>query len=88
MTGPVIHITRTRYAAMLVAWCDGCNTVYPIWDDPEELAHPCYTECDRCAGEGGPPSHYDDETGRWHHYVCGQCGGSGTIPRWSELAPR
>jgi hypothetical protein len=33
--------------------------------------------CERCDGDGGPPSFWDEETCRWHHYVCGSCGGAG-----------
>jgi hypothetical protein len=47
---PYVHIYRARFTGAPVARCTGCDTVSAYWEDPEELAHMCTVECDRCAG--------------------------------------
>jgi len=45
--------------------------------------------CETCRGSGGPPSRFDDELGRWEHYVCRSCGGSGGWrDPWPDLPRR
>lgn len=80
---------QTHFAREWRARCDRCGHVWACWDDDDlhDHADECrtydetWTTCDRCRGDGGPPSHFDDETRRWHHYICGQCSGSGLMRR-------
>lgn len=49
-------------------------------DDPRMTADRYMVDCERCHGEGGPPSVWDDELNRWHTFICGACSGRGY--RW------
>lgn len=41
-----------------------------------------WEQCESCDGVGGPPSHWDEETRTWQHYVCSSCGGQGGRLVW------
>jgi uncharacterized protein with PIN domain len=89
MTAETITFYRAHLTGEPRARCERCGTVFAGWEDDEldHHAETCrswddqWTTCNRCGGDGGPPSHFDDETRRWHHYVCGSCSGSGLMRR-------
>jgi len=45
-------------------------------DQSENIYRADWVKCRTCHGQGAP-SHFDDETATWSHYVCRSCGGNG-----------